>query len=176
MISFSRGFRGRRQDPALAGRIPPGQYLTQDFPVLSAGPTPRTPLDRWDLQFLAMSIRRRRWTWEEFLALCPRDFHRRYPLRHQMVEARHRMGRAFRSIPCSDGDRDTAPSYLIAHCDGGYTTNLPLEDVTGRQSLDRVSTTMTSRSPRAWRPGPPPRAAPLLLEERQVDSGARAQR
>ena len=46
---ISRGFRGRRQeDPAVAGRIPPGQYLTPDFPVLSAGPTPRTPLAQWD--------------------------------------------------------------------------------------------------------------------------------
>ena len=43
---ISRGFRGRRGD-APPGRVPPGQYVTRDFPVLSAGPTPHTPLDRW---------------------------------------------------------------------------------------------------------------------------------
>lgn len=43
---ISRDFRGRRQDVP-PGRVPPGQYVTRDFPVLSAGPTPHTPLDRW---------------------------------------------------------------------------------------------------------------------------------
>ena len=45
MSIFSRGFGGRR-DEGVADRLPPGQYLTRDFPVLSAGPTPHTPLDR----------------------------------------------------------------------------------------------------------------------------------
>ena len=43
MGPISRGFHGRRREPAGAeGRVPPGQYVTSDFPVLSAGPTPRT--------------------------------------------------------------------------------------------------------------------------------------
>ena len=45
MAPISRGFRGRRAADADAARIPPGQYATNDFPVLSAGPTPHTPLD-----------------------------------------------------------------------------------------------------------------------------------
>ncbi len=53
---ISRGFRGRRGD-APPGRLPPGQYLTRDFPVLSAGPTPHEVDEP------------RRWTWEEFRAL-----------------------------------------------------------------------------------------------------------
>jgi DMSO/TMAO reductase YedYZ molybdopterin-dependent catalytic subunit len=48
MPPFSRGFRGRRVDVDPA-RVPPGQYVTRDFPVLSAGPTPHTPLDEWSL-------------------------------------------------------------------------------------------------------------------------------
>ena len=44
----SRGFRGRRRDAdADPARVPPGQSMARDFPVLSAGPTPHTPLDRW---------------------------------------------------------------------------------------------------------------------------------
>src|SRR5436309_662396 len=69
----TRGFVGRRGDRAggadVASRIPPGQYLTTDFPVLSAGPTPRTPLDRWSLSIEGLVRAPVRWTWAEFLAL-----------------------------------------------------------------------------------------------------------
>ena len=44
---ISRGFRGRREQGEQGERLPPGQYLERGFPVLSAGPTPHTPLDRW---------------------------------------------------------------------------------------------------------------------------------
>jgi DMSO/TMAO reductase YedYZ molybdopterin-dependent catalytic subunit len=47
-MAVSRGFRGRRQLGADAARVPPGQYVTADFPVLSAGPTPHTPLQDWN--------------------------------------------------------------------------------------------------------------------------------
>ena len=43
---ISRGFSGRRQSADV--KLPPGQYLTTDFPVLSAGPTPHVPLDGWE--------------------------------------------------------------------------------------------------------------------------------
>ena len=67
---ISRGFRGRRrEDPAVAGRVPPGQYLTPDFPVLSAGPTPRTPLAQWDFTLRGAVQPSRRWTWDQFQQL-----------------------------------------------------------------------------------------------------------
>ena len=65
---ISRGFHGRRDD-APAGRVPPGQYVTSDFPVLSAGPTPHTPLEQWDFSIVGEVDEPRRWTWEEFRAL-----------------------------------------------------------------------------------------------------------
>src|SRR5215468_11695260 len=65
----SRGFVGRRRSPAQAGRVPPGQYVTMDFPVLSAGPTPHTPLERWDFTISGEVDQPRRWTWDEFRAL-----------------------------------------------------------------------------------------------------------
>ena len=65
----SRGFRGRRRDPyADPRRVPPGQFVTGDFPVLSAGATPRTPLDRWTFSIENGGVLRT-WTWEEFRAL-----------------------------------------------------------------------------------------------------------
>src|SRR5262245_32568221 len=70
MSFVSRGFRGRRRDSDVdASRVPPGQYLTDDFPVLSAGPTPHTPLDQWDFSIVGEVDEPRRWTWAEFRAL-----------------------------------------------------------------------------------------------------------
>src|SRR6187402_489484 len=67
----TRGFVGRRDRATAAGtdvskRIPPGQYLTNDFPVLSAGPTPRTPLDRWTFSIEGLVKEKASWTWHEF--------------------------------------------------------------------------------------------------------------
>jgi DMSO/TMAO reductase YedYZ molybdopterin-dependent catalytic subunit len=68
---ISRSFRGRRV-LAETSRVPPGQYITGGFPVLSAGPTPRTPLDRWTFSIRGAVQRPLSWTWDEFRAL-PRE-------------------------------------------------------------------------------------------------------
>ena len=66
MAVVSRGFTGRgRSDVAL----PPGQYLTEDFPVLSAGPTPRVDTDRWEFAIITETGQRHTWTWPQLLAL-----------------------------------------------------------------------------------------------------------
>src|SRR4051794_14514883 len=71
MSVFSPGFRGRARD---AGpKLPPGQYLTTDFPVLSAGPTPRVPLDRWQFTVTTETGDTRRWSWGDMLALPAED-------------------------------------------------------------------------------------------------------
>jgi DMSO/TMAO reductase YedYZ molybdopterin-dependent catalytic subunit len=126
---ISRGFRGRRRQPDVAGRIPPGQYLTDDFPVLSAGPTPRTPFDRWDLRLDGEVDAPRRWTWQEFLSL-PRET---FTVDIHCVTKWSKLDTEWEGVSLDallDGiDHDAG--FLIAHCDGGYTTNLPIEDVTG---------------------------------------------
>jgi len=65
----SRGFRGRRPTEMDPARVPPGQYVTRDFPVLSAGPTPHTALELWDFSIVGELDEPRGWTWEEFRAL-----------------------------------------------------------------------------------------------------------
>jgi DMSO/TMAO reductase YedYZ molybdopterin-dependent catalytic subunit len=68
MSPLSRGFRGRR--PAVdATRVPPGQYVTNDFPVLSAGPTPHAPLDEWSFTISGAVDEPVSWPWMEFIAL-----------------------------------------------------------------------------------------------------------
>src|SRR6476619_7046132 len=65
---ISRGFRGRRDD-APSDRVPPGQYVTRDFPVLSAGPTPHTPLDQWTFALDGLVKSQASWTWQQFTNL-----------------------------------------------------------------------------------------------------------
>src|SRR3954470_4594386 len=74
MPPISRGFRGRPRRDIDPARVPPGQYVVEDFPVLTAGPTPRTPLDRWSLTIDGAVEASRSWTWEELLALPPETF------------------------------------------------------------------------------------------------------
>ncbi len=62
MSFVSRGFHGRRHDGGDAARVPPGQHAVADFPVLSAGPTPRTPLDHWSFSIEGLVDEPRRWS------------------------------------------------------------------------------------------------------------------
>ncbi len=130
----SRGFQGRRQ-PIPAGRVPPGQYVTRDFPVLSAGPTPHTPLDQWSFTVDGLVRQTARWSWEEFLALPARtyvaDIHcvtkwSKLDTRWQGVDLETLLERA---------EIDPRARFVLAYCDGGYTTNLPLEDVRGGKAF-----------------------------------------
>jgi DMSO/TMAO reductase YedYZ molybdopterin-dependent catalytic subunit len=63
---FSRGFRGRRRQPEGGDRIPPGQYLVDGFPVLSAGSTPRAPLEEWTFTVDDELDEPRTWSWGIF--------------------------------------------------------------------------------------------------------------
>jgi DMSO/TMAO reductase YedYZ molybdopterin-dependent catalytic subunit len=126
---ISRGFRGRRHDPEFADRTPPGQYLTRDFPVLSAGPTPRTRLDTWDLRITGEVEAERRWSWNEFRALPVENI----TVDIHCVTKWSKLDTSWEGVSIDtllEGIEHSG-EYLIAHCDGGYTTNLPLEDVTG---------------------------------------------
>ena len=69
MSFVSRGFHGRRRDDADSARVPPGQYVTTDFPVLSAGPTPHTPLEQWSFSIEGEVDAPKSWGWDEFKAL-----------------------------------------------------------------------------------------------------------
>jgi DMSO/TMAO reductase YedYZ molybdopterin-dependent catalytic subunit len=91
MNIITRGFRGRRGD---SGRqLPPGQYLTHDFPVLSAGPTPRIPLDAWEFTVTTEQGDRQRWSWTDLMALATESITARHPLRDALVQTGHRLAR-----------------------------------------------------------------------------------
>lgn len=127
MALVSRGFLGRRRQTG-AGLIPPGQYLVDDFPVLSAGPTPRTPLEQWDFTIVDENGSPvARWTWDEFRALPTEtptvDIH--------CVTKWSKLGTQWEGVSVDrllDGI-ETSAAFVLAFSDGGYTTNLPLADV-----------------------------------------------
>jgi DMSO/TMAO reductase YedYZ molybdopterin-dependent catalytic subunit len=128
MALLSRGFRrGRRE--RTDGRLPPGQYdVGDDFPVLSAGPTPRTPLSRWDLSIDDETGQLARWTWDEFRAL-PRE-----PITVDIhcVTTWSKFDTRWSGVAVDTllQDVETDAEFVLASCDGGYTTNVPLEDLT----------------------------------------------
>ena len=127
---FSRGFHGRRPAAGSAGRIPPGQYLERGFPVLTAGPTPRVPLDRWDFRVVGPDgAERDRWTWEQFSALP----HQEVTCDIHCVTQWSKLDTRWRGVPVDAllGELPESARYVVAFCDGGYTTNLPIEAVTG---------------------------------------------
>ena len=127
MSFVTRGFRGRprRED---GERVPPGQYLVDDFPVLSAGPTPHTPLDEWTFTITGEVDEPRTWSWEEFRALPSQtvtvDIH--------CVTKWSKLDTIWEGVSVDTlfEDVESAAEYVVAFCDGGYTTNLPLDDVT----------------------------------------------
>ena len=126
---ISRGFKGRRRDDVPTDRVPPGQYVTPDFPVLSAGPTPHTPLDQWDFALTGEVDGQHRWTWQELRGLSAEtitvDIH--------CVTKWSKLDTVWTGVSLDVllADVETSAEYLTAFSDGGYTTNLPLEDVTG---------------------------------------------
>ena len=129
MSFVSRGFQGKRRERDPSGRVPPGQYLTDGFPVLSAGPTPHTPLDQWSLRIVEDGDELRRWSWDEFRTLPSEEV----TVDIHCVTTWSKLDTVWEGVSLDtlfDGV-ETEAEYAVAFSDGGYTTNLPLEDLTG---------------------------------------------
>jgi DMSO/TMAO reductase YedYZ molybdopterin-dependent catalytic subunit len=129
---ISRGFGGRRRRDVDPSRIPPGQYVTDDFPVLSAGPTPTVDLDDWTFTINGAVDEPATWSWDEFQALpneqITTDIH--------CVTKWSKLGTPWRGVSVDTllENVETAADFVLAFSYGGYTTNLPLADVTEGQA------------------------------------------
>jgi DMSO/TMAO reductase YedYZ molybdopterin-dependent catalytic subunit len=129
MGRISRGFTGRRRTTADPTRVPPGQYVTDDFPVLSAGPTPRAPVEEWSFAVQGAVDEPVSWSWDELRALPSEtvtvDVH--------CVTKWSKLDTVWTGVSLDVllGGVETSAEYVTAFSDGGYTTNLPLEDVRG---------------------------------------------
>lgn len=128
MSLFDDLLKRRKQDQEEQGkkRLPPGQTLTEKFPVLTYGPNPTFDPATWDLRVWGEVEKPMRWNWQEFTALptvsitC--DIH--------CVTSWSKFDTTWEGVRFTDfiklfGVKDSA-QYVIAHCEYGYTTNLPI--------------------------------------------------
>jgi DMSO/TMAO reductase YedYZ molybdopterin-dependent catalytic subunit len=121
----TRGFHGH--EPPTTRKLPPGQHETQGFPVLSAGPTPSIPLDRWQLTVTTEHAKTHSWSWPQFLGLPQED------LRADIhcVTKWSKFDTLWRGVAVDAllESVDTSAAYVTVRSYGGYTTNLPIADV-----------------------------------------------
>jgi len=122
----SRGFSGSGSAESVS--LPPGQYLTTNFPVLSAGPTPHVPLDHWEFTIRdENNTLLRRWGWKSFRELPTEsptvDLH--------CVTRWSKLGTTWEGVSLDTllADVHTDASYVMAHSYGDYSTNLSLDDL-----------------------------------------------
>jgi len=120
-------FGGRRRDDD--PRVPPGQHATDSFPVLSAGPTPAIGTESWEFFVHTESGMTHTWNWEQFLDLpseeITTDIH--------CVTSWSKLGTTWKGVSVDTlmSNVDTSFRFAMAHSYGGYTTNLPLGEITG---------------------------------------------
>lgn len=118
---------GRKLDEATKARVPPGQYVTEKFPVLHYGSVPRVELSRWDFRTWGDVDSPFTLTWDQFKAL-PRktvetDIH--------CVTRWSKLGTTWEGVAIQEilSLAQVRPStrFVVAHSEQGYTANLPLE-------------------------------------------------
>ncbi len=135
----TRGFSGKGRPPETAARLPPGQFLTDDFPVLSAGPTPRVDHDAWRFTLKVGPKPVKQWTWEEFNRLprtgVTRDIH--------CVTKWSKFDTAWAGVSIDDllADAGLEPPtpWVLAHSFDDYTTNVPLSDLVDGRAMIAVA-------------------------------------
>ena len=133
---IARGFRSRRAEQGPPDRVPPGQYVTADFPVLSAGPTPGLRPENWGVALQAGGAVLGQWSWDEFHALPQAEFRTDI----HCVTKWSKLDTTWRGVTIDillqAAGLDAPPEpFAMIHCDGGYTTNLPVEDLIGGKAM-----------------------------------------
>ena len=131
----TRGFLGRHRGADEAARLPPGQHLTSDFPVLSAGPTPRVSTQSWAFTLKDGPRPITRWSWDEFNALpqtkLTRDIH--------CVTTWSKFDTNWEGVLVDDiltaAGVEATTAYTLAHGYDGYTTNVPFADLTDGKAM-----------------------------------------
>lgn len=125
----SRGFTGKRPQEDKAARLPPGQYLTNDFPVLSAGPTPHISLDKWTFTMEGLVNHKVTWTWEEFMKLPSQSFQVDISCVTKWTKLDMRWEGVSVDTLLQQVQLDPKARFVMAFSHEGYTTNLPLNEI-----------------------------------------------
>lgn len=131
----TRGFGGRRQTPAADGRLPPGQHLVDTFPVLSAGPVPHVAPHRWTFTLKIGPRAVRTWTWTEFNALPQTELIRDIHCVTTWSKFDTRWSGVLIDDLLNDAGVEPPTQHVLAHSVDGYTTNVPLADLTDGKAM-----------------------------------------
>ena len=134
----TRGFGGRQPPRDVSDRLPPGQFMTEDFPVLSAGPNPHISMDDWTFTLKVRAKPVAEWSWTEFNALpqskMTRDIH--------CVTAWSKFDTAWEGVLVDDifaeAGIEPPTAFTLAHSFDGYTTNVPTADLVGGKAMVAV--------------------------------------
>src|SRR3989442_10376762 len=132
----SRGFTGKRERAGgQAGRVPPGQHLVTDFPVLSAGPTPRSDLARWTFTIDGLVTAPVSWTWADFQRLPGQDFVKDISCVTKWTKLDTRWRGVSVDTLFQHVELDPRAVALVASCDGGAPPDPPLSDAVNREAV-----------------------------------------
>ena len=131
----TRGFTGRNRPADLGTRLPPGQSLTEGFPVLSAGPTPRISTEKWRFALKDGPRPITSWNWAEFNALpqtkMTRDIH--------CVTTWSKFDTAWQGVLIDDlfaeAGIEPPTQFTLVHSYDGYSTNVPVADLVGGKAM-----------------------------------------
>src|SRR5918912_1661057 len=122
----------RGLDPA---RLPPGQYLTEKWPVLHAGTVPSTDLATWDFRVFGEVEEELTLSWDEFEKLPSREV----TVDIHCVTRWSRFDTSFKGVHWSELAKLVRPSpparFVVAHAEQGFTSNLPLEAIEAEDAL-----------------------------------------
>ena len=135
----TRGFSGRGSGGDQKDRIPPGQHLVEDFPVLSAGPTPRVEPSDWKFTVKVGPKPFKVWNWTEFNALpktkVTKDIH--------CVTSWSKLDTVWEGVLIedilADAGLDRPTDFVLAHCYDDYSTNVPLVDLLSGKAMVALS-------------------------------------
>jgi DMSO/TMAO reductase YedYZ molybdopterin-dependent catalytic subunit len=135
----TRGFSGRARLTDTSGRVPPGQFVTRDFPVLSAGPTPQISLADWRFTLRVGPRPVKRWSWDEFnrlpIATTTCDIH--------CVTRWSKLDTGWSGVSIdallADAGLEPPTPYVLARSVDGYSTNVPTQDLVGGRAMVAVA-------------------------------------
>src|SRR5258708_36435371 len=123
---ISRGFVGKRREPEVANRVPPGQHATRDFPVLSAGPTPRIPHEKWSFTIEGAVREPIKWNWTDFLQLPLQKFVVDIHCVTKWTKLDTRWKGVSLDTLLEHVELDQKAHFVTAFCEAVYTPNIPL--------------------------------------------------
>lgn len=121
--------KDRENELKSSGRLPPGQSLTDKFPVLHYGSVPRYDMTKWTFRVYGEVEAQKEWTWEEFQKLPMREI----KMDIHCVTRWSKFDTTWKGVWLPDLIEQgfiklkPAAKFVVEHCEYGFTTNLDIE-------------------------------------------------